>query len=220
MLSQIIGYLIKFFVRRNITDYPNTRNLNKIFMDCVDLALNSKGEVLLNSICDYLKKNSSSDTTFEEKLRGPLYTTNVDSTRFILCALEERHTTKEIHTDLWEKDEHNKFIWTIEHIFPEGENIPDCWVDMIAQGNRDLANQYWETYVHTIGNLTITGYNPNLSNMSFEDKKNRMKDQNYIGYRNGLFLNQDVVIANEWTIEQIKNRTNKLVELLMNTYAL
>ena len=220
MLSQIISYLIKFFVRRNITDYPNTRNLNKIFMDCVDLALNSKGESLLNSICDYLKKNSSSDTTFEEKLRGPLYITNVDSTRFILCALEEKHTTKEIHTDLWEKDEHNKFIWTIEHIFPEGDNIPEYWVNMIANGDKELANQYLEKYVHTIGNLTITGYNSNLSNMSFDDKKNRMKGQNYIGYKNGLFLNSDVVSKSIWTIDEIQNRTNKIVEILMKDFEL
>ena len=127
---------------------------------------------------------------------------------------------KEIHTDLWEKDEHNKFIWTIEHIFPEGDNIPKCWVDMIANGDKELANQYLEKYVHTIGNLTITGYNSNLSNVSFDDKKDRMKGQNYIGYKNGLFLNSDVVSKSTWTIDEIQNRTNKIVEILMKDFEL
>lgn len=34
---------------------------------------------------------------------------------------EVQHTTKEIYTDLWSRDNSNKYIWTIEHIFPEGQ---------------------------------------------------------------------------------------------------
>ena len=45
------------------------------------------------------------------------------------------------------------------------------WVQMIANGDVALAKQYRANYVHTIGNLTITGYNQNLSNMSFGRKR-------------------------------------------------
>jgi hypothetical protein len=45
-------------------------------------------------------------------------------------------------TDLWERDEKTRFIWTVEHIFPQGESIPDCWVNMIADGDRDLAEEH------------------------------------------------------------------------------
>lgn len=207
----IIKYLTKFFVRRNITDFPNTRNLNKIFMDIVESIKDLKGNDVVNRVLSILKDNSSSDTVFEEKLYGPIYDDNVDSTRFLLCYYEDKFKTNEIHTNLWSRDKNNKYIWTIEHIFPEGKNIPQSWIDMIANGDKVLAKKYLEEYVHTLGNLTITGYNQNLSNMSFEQKLNLQKDGKYIGYKNGLKLNEDVVNQNLWSIENIKKRTEKLV---------
>jgi len=42
---------------------------------------------------------------------------------------------------------------------------------MIANGDEKLAYEYLNDYVHTLGNLTITGYNSNLSNFDFEKKK-------------------------------------------------
>lgn len=48
---------------------------------------------------------------------------------------------------------------------------------MIADGNEDLAYEYLNKYVHTLGNLTITGYNSNLSNYDFEKKKYRKKSR-------------------------------------------
>ena len=73
----------------------------------------------------------------------------------------------------------------------------------------------------TKGNLTITGYNQNLSNLSFEKKKNRVnKDGNYIGYKNGLKLNEDIVNKDTWHIEDIKKRTNKLVDFFIKEFEL
>ena len=91
---------------------------------------------------------------------------------------------------------------------------------MIAGGDKELAKQYRSDYVHTLGNLTITGYNQHLSNMSFEQKKDRKsKDKTKdMGYRNGLYLNQTVVNEDSWTIDKIKNRTNTLVQILKNMY--
>ena len=128
------------------------------------------------------------------------------------------YQTKEIYTDLWSRDNSNKYIWTIEHVFPEGQNIPDSWVNMIADGDKNLAKKYLDDYVHTIGNLTITGYNQNLSNMSFEEKRNRKKDGKDIGYTNGLYLNKDIVNEEKWTVDKIKDRTDKLVNILLNKY--
>lgn len=56
--------------------------------------------------------------------------------------------------------------------------------------------------------------------MSFDKKKDRKsKDKSKdIGYKNGLFLNQDVVTEDVWTIDKIKNRTNKIVGILIEMY--
>ena len=218
-ILELVEMLTVFFVRRNITDIPNTRNLNKIFMDIIENIKNMNGEEICNYIKNKLKEISASDEIFEQKLRGPVYDENPEATRYILCSIESLHQTKETYTDLWSRDNSNKYIWTIEHIFPEGQNIPEVWVKMIADGDREKAKEYLEKYVHTLGNLTITGYNQNLSNMSFTDKRDRKnKDGKDIGYRNGLFLNEDVVNQEDWTIEKINNRTDKIIDILMDLF--
>ena len=220
IIKEIIDFLVKFFVRRNITDYPNTRNLTKIFMDAVSLISDKKGEEIYELIKVFLINNSSSDEEFEKKLNGGLYIDNPEATRFLLCYYENRFMTSERYTDLWKRDNSNKYVWTIEHIFPEGNNIPDSWVNMIADGNRELANEYLNKYVHTLGNLTITGYNQTLSNLSFIEKKDRKKDGKFVGYRNGLTLNEDVVSEEEWKIDNINNRTKKLVDYFVEEFKL
>ncbi|MBQ6118566.1 MAG: DUF1524 domain-containing protein, partial [Clostridia bacterium] len=219
-ITDIIKILITFFVRRNITDIPNTRKLTQLFIDIIAEIKQLSSVEIVNTIHTRLKSVAASDEVFEEKLRGPIYDENPEATRFILCSIESQHQTKEIYSDLWARDNSKKYLWTIEHIFPEGENIPDEWVDMIANGDKSLAKQYRLDYVHTLGNLTITGYNQNLSNMPFEQKRDRKsKDKSKdIGYRNGLYLNQDVVSQTAWTIQKIQNRTDFLVNILLEMY--
>lgn len=219
-INTVTGALVKFFVRRNVTDVPNTRRLTQLFIDIIADVKTKKGDKLVKAVIKKLIEVSAPDAVFEEKLRGPLYDENPEATRFILCSIESSHQTKEIYTELWSRDSSNKYIWTIEHIFPEGENIPKAWVDMIADGDKDLAKTYRGDYVHTLGNLTITGYNQNLSNMSFEQKKDRKsKDKKKeMGYRNGLFLNKDVVKEDIWTINKIQKRTDKIVGILLKMY--
>lgn len=220
-ISSIIELLVKFFVRRNITDYPNTRNLNKLFMDIVAEIEGLKSKQVTDKVYELIVTNSSDDAIFKSKLQGPLYQINTDSTRFLLCYYEDKYSTKEIHTNLWERDKGNKYIWTIEHIFPEGENIPQDWIDMIAGGDEKLAYEIYDKYVHTIGNLTITGYNSNLSNMSFQKKMDRKKDEGtYIGYRNGLKLNEDVVSEDKWLQSNIEIRSAKLINIFMEDFSL
>jgi len=221
ILKEIIEYIISFFVRRNITDFPNTRNLVKIFMDTVAIAKENTGKDIYNKVVEHLRNNSSSDETFKEKLAGQVYQDNPDATRFLLCYYEDQFKTNEIYTDLWKRSDSNKFVWTIEHIFPEGENIPAHWVKMIANGDSSKATEYLNKFTHTLGNLTITGYNSSLSNMSFENKRDRTsKDGKYIGYRNGLKLNEDVVNQNEWTIKNITDRTEKLITYFVGHFTL
>lgn len=219
-IDEIIHILITFFVRRNVTDVPNTRKLTQLFIDIITDSKSSHGKEVVNIIHSKLKSVSAPDDLFESKLRGSIYDENPEATRFLLCSIEAQHQTKEIYSDLWSRDNSNKYVWTIEHIFPEGENIPQAWVDMIADGDKELAKKYFLDYVHTLGNLTITGYNQNLSNMPFEQKRDRKsKDKTkYIGYRNGLFLNQSVVNEDKWTVDKIKDRTDMLVKILLGMY--
>ena len=218
-IKAIVDLLINFFVRRNVTDVPSTRKIPQLFMDIIAEIKDMTGKTIINSIRKHLKDVSATDTAFEKALRGPIYDDNPEATRFLLCGIEAKHQTKEIYSDLWKRDGSNKYIWTIEHVFPEGEKIPEAWVKMIADGDRELANMYREKYVHTLGNLTITGYNQSLSNMPFEKKRDRKVKNKDVGYRNGLFLNKNIIKAKTWTIDKIESRTNRIILILMDMYS-
>lgn len=223
-INKLIRLLTKYFVRRNITDYPSTRDLSRIFMDIISKIEESEavGNDIVTLIVETLSapSNCASDEHFRRSLEGDVYKENVGATRYILCKLAESAMTQETWTDLWRRTDKKVFVWTIEHIFPEGENIPQCWVDMIANGDKQLAQKYLEEYTHKIGNLTITGYNSTLGNKSFEEKRDRKsKDgQRFIGYKNGLEINREIATKNTWTIEDIKARTTTLVDELMKVY--
>jgi uncharacterized protein with ParB-like and HNH nuclease domain len=215
---ELISFLVKYFVRRNITDTPPTRDLDNIFIDIIS-KLHIKGEYDFEIIKETLKERMASTELFKEKLSGKIYDENSGATRFILCKLEEINKTKETFVNFWARDEKGKFIWTIEHIFPQGENIPTDWIDMIANGDKKKAKEIQDKYVHTIGNLTLTGYNSKLSNFSFEKKRDRVNKENVnVGYKNGLFLNEDLKNEDKWTEDKIIKRGEKLKEKIIKLF--
>lgn len=219
-LALLVKLLVCFFVRRNLTDTPPTRDLERLFISICE-SLESEG---LKGIAaaEYIKKRlvdvSASDAFFKERLEGLIYDVNPDMTRYILTVIASPSVTKEMKP-LWERYASGNYVWTIEHIFPQGKNIPDEWVKMVADGDMSKAIEVQEKQVHTLGNLTITGYNSKLSNMPFVTKRDR-KDVNgaNVGYRNGLNLNNELVNTDTWTSEQIQERTDKLVGLTLKAF--
>lgn len=223
-INKVIELLNKYFVRRNLTDYPGTRDLTRIFMDIITRIEDDepKGVEVIKLVVEILSNsnNCASDELFRQRLEGDIYKDNVGAARYILCKLAENAMTQETWTDLWARTPKNVYIWSIEHIFPEGENIPQCWIDMIASGDANLAKKYLNEYTHKIGNLTITGYNSTLSNKSFVEKRDRQsKDgKRFIGYKNGLDINKDIAQKDSWTIDDIKTRTTAMVDELIKIY--
>ena len=221
LTRELIKFLVKYFIRRNLTDFPNTRDLDTIFIGLIDLCESDKKNMSFENIQTYLTHADrfQNINIFEDKLRGSIYEENTDMARFILCKLEEDHFTEETKRDLWQKDDKGKFVWTIEHIFPEGENIPKDWVKMIANGDNEEAKKVQIAWVHKIGNLTITIFNSKLSNLSFEKKRDRKDDKgNWIGYKNGLFLNKELADKRKWLVEDISDRTTLLFELVLDKF--
>lgn len=220
-IARIVQLLIRFFVRRNITDIPPTRDLERLFIAICEEIEDGRltGVNALRHVRNRLVGVSASNATFKEKLEGPIYDVNPDMIRYILTVLATPSVTKEMK-GLWERYPSGNYVWTIEHVFPQGENIPASWVEMIGGGDKAKAQEIQVTHVHTLGNLTITGYNSKLSNLSFVEKRDR-KDQSgtLVGYRNGLNLNEDLVSVEAWTMELIEKRTEKLVELAIKAFA-
>lgn len=221
-LVEICALLTRFFVRRNLTDTPPTRDLTRLFIRIIEEADDEglKGENLISGIRERLVAVSATDAVFEEELRGPIYESNPDTTRFILAALAKPSVTKEMR-GLWDRYKSGTYVWTIEHVFPQGKNIPEAWVDMIAGGDKKKAEEIQQQYVHTLGNLTLTGYNSTLSNLSFTEKKSRKdKSGNQVGYLNGLNINADIADRDEWTLSDITTRTDNLVPKVLTLFTL
>lgn len=222
-LATISEFLVKYLVRRNLTDQPPTRDLARNFISLIEVLRSKPSEDALEIIRDEFQKKGwiAPDDMFRAKLEGNLYEENVDATRFVLYKIEESHQTREKFTDLWKRDSRGDFIWTVEHIFPQGSNIPESWVKMIAGGDLTKAKEYRELHVHKLGNLTITGYNSKLGNKSFEEKRDRKDaDGRSVGYKNGLHLNAELQDKYSWTVQNILARTKELVDEAMNLFSI
>ena len=122
--------------------------------------------------------------------------------------------------DPWATSDDGKWVWTIEHIFPEGSNIPRAWIEMIANGDQSIAEELQKKYVHCLGNLTLTGFNSTLSNKSFIDKRDMTKDNKYIGYKNGLSLNKTLAEKETWSIDDIQERGEYLSDKVVAIFKL
>jgi len=181
------------------------------------------------------KEKPSSINDLKEGLKDNLFYYNSGMARFVLSKLDEISHSKEYKPDLWARNEKGLLVWTVEHIFPQGEKIPKCWVDMIADGDKSKAEEIHEEWVHCLGNLTLSGYNSKLSNASFEDKQNLHENKKFlghkinIGYKNGLSLNNfefsingkntSLAVIDRWTQASIEERNNAIVDVLLKIFA-
>ena len=218
----VINLLCNYFIRRNVTDSPPTRDLTNIFMEII-AEINQLEQFDFVKIRTVLleKGRPATDGYFREKLQGNLYEENVGATRYILSSIELAQTqTKERYINFYERNK-NLFLWTVEHILPQGDKIPSEWVSMIANDDVVLANQILKKCVHKLGNLTLTAYNSNLSNMSLVKKQERKNTEGKcIGFKNGLMLNEVVKDSPTWTENDIEDRTKDLVEKAIEIFEL
>ncbi|RVZ62655.1 DUF262 domain-containing protein [Helicobacter pylori] len=118
--------------------------------------------------------------------------TKKKKTRYFLERLENFNTNEPVDTQKC----------TIEHIMPQ--TLTEEW-------ERDLGGNFQaihDKYLHTIGNLTLTGYNQEYSNNSFQEKRDMEK-----GFKQSpLKLNQSLRDLKVFGEEQIKKRANDLAD--------
>lgn len=217
-LESVVHLLTSFFVRRNLTGYPPTHALAKLFMTTIKSVGAARGYEVLTVVTEVLNAASATDEEFRERLVGRIYQENTDVARFVLATLAEDAMTKETKVDLW-RQEKNHFVWTIEHILPQGENLPPAWKQML--GGEAVSAAVQEEHRHRLGNLTITAYNSNLGNKSFLEKRDRKDSKGRsIGYRNGLSLNAELAARDSWTANDIEKRTVALADKVVERFPL
>ena len=101
--------------------------------------------------------------------------------------------------------------YTIEHILPQNENLSAKWRDELGPEWQRVQ----ETWLHTLGNLTLTGYNAEYSDRPFSEKRD-MKG----GFRESpLKLNEGLSSLDKWDEAVIKDRAGRLAALAAGVWA-
>lgn len=94
---------------------------------------------------------------------------------------------------------------TIEHVLPQHPG--ETWLEVLAAYTEpgQTPTALHQTLVHTLGNLTLTGYNSTLSNRPFEAKREELR-------RSGLRMNQEIASLDDWTPDAIRERGRRLAQ--------
>lgn len=189
---EILDTLISYVFRRAICGIP-TNSLNKTF---ATLYKKIKSETYLESLkaafllMDSYRRFPSDDELKKDLQLKDVY--NFRSRNYLLESLEN-----------WKRKELvNAENYTIEHILPQNPNLSSEWKTELGDN--------WEVdkvkYLHTLGNLSLTGYNSELSDHPFSHKKIITGGFN----TSPLFLNESVREAIRWNAEAILKRVSKL----------
>ena len=94
--------------------------------------------------------------------------------------------------------------YTIEHILPQNPELPVSWRQALGENWKDIQ----EEWLHRLGNLTLTGYNPELSDRPFHEKRDHQG-----GFATSpLHLNAGLGQLESWGVDQIQQRGARLAE--------
>ncbi len=179
--------LAGFVIRRSVCG-ESTRGYGRFFPSVIKaLRVNPREElrtVLLN-------EGWPDDTAFVAHLvEFPIYKRERNKCRLLLETLERQHGHKE---------EVNLKRLSVEHVLPQtidaGDDDGMTWQRILGPNWQSLH----EKWLHTLGNLTLTGYNPELGNGSFADKKAAFAQSN-------VSLNGHFIELAQWGEQDIKQR--------------
>ncbi|GAA9146740.1 DUF262 and DUF1524 domain-containing protein [Helicobacter pylori] len=185
--------LIESYICRRAVCGLGTNSLNKVFPSFTKHIQKDK----------YFKSLEAHFGSLTEKQRFPnndefkkLFITinfyNFKKNKYFFERLEKFDTEEPVNTK----------ECTIEHIMPQ---------TLTKEWKRDLGENFQaihDKYLHTIGNLTLTGYNQEYSNNSFQEKKDMEK-----GFKDSpLKLNQSLKDLESFGEKEIEKRANDLAD--------
>ena len=186
-LLDILDLLISYIFRRSVCGYT-TNSLNKVFASIVIL-LKSK-DIYKQIEKGLMSKSFPGDEEFRaEFIKCNFYKKGTEFCKYTLKSLE-------IFENKEQTDMENI---TIEHIMPQTLNSE--W--RIELGSK--FEQIHSEYINTIGNLTLTGYNPELSNKNFELKKRYYEESN-------IKMSREIANYDKWKDVEIRDRAEQLFE--------
>lgn len=196
VFKEILDILESYVFRRAICEIP-TNVLNKTFatlykeIDVKDYLTSFKAALILKDTARRYPSDDEFVRKFQEK---DVY--NFRNKNYLLTRLENSKHSKEPV---------NVGDYTIEHILPQNGNLSDSWKSELGESWKEIQAKY----LHTIGNLTLTGYNSELSDRPFKEKQSISG-----GFKSSnLFLNKGLGELESWNEPAITARAFQLSNL-------
>jgi alkylated DNA nucleotide flippase Atl1 len=196
-LREVVSYIESFLVRRQLAGIPPNA-LNRLFVQFVgQLPQDDSFPQALRRELSRQRRYWPSDEQLREAIRTrPFYFSGRGPQRkLILERLEQSYGHPE-QVDFESSD------LTVEHILPQ--TLSEEWRGHLISLGQD-PDEVHQTLVHTLGNLTLTAFNGQLSNNPFERKR-----QIYGGSH--LELNRTLTGQDAWGRDQILARADELVD--------
>ena len=188
---EAIEIIESYIFRRSVCDMQ-TRSLNQIFA-ILAYAIQDDDPLTSLKIALYRsgkKRRFPSDIEFCDAL----------TTRDVYSMRHHFYLLDRLENDSKEKIDTTSF--TVEHVLPQNQNLGASWREMLGSDWKTIQ----ETWLHRLGNLTLTGYNSEYSDRSFTDKKTMEKGFDESPLRINHFIRE----STKWTVTEIEERGKRL----------
>ncbi|WP_154429012.1 DUF262 and DUF1524 domain-containing protein [Helicobacter pylori] len=195
----IIALIESYICRRAVCGIP-PNGLNKLFASFARHIQKNEYFKSLEAYFLLLKNNQRfpNNDEFKDRFITINFYNLKEKKKYFLERLENFDTEEPVNTK----------ELTVEHIMPQKP---------MEEWERDLGENFQEIhnkYLHTIGNLTLTGYNSKYRNNSFQEKRGMEK-----GFKDSpLRLNQSLRDLESFGEEEIKKRAKDLADLALKIW--
>jgi predicted transport protein/uncharacterized protein with ParB-like and HNH nuclease domain len=193
-LTQAVRMIESYVFRRVICGIP-TNSLNKTFSRFMRNV--NKDQYLESVQAEFLLMTSYRRFPLDGEMRREMLIKDVYNLRtrnYLLKKLENKDRKEKVNVE----------EYTIEHILPQNPNLSEQWKTELGENWKDVQ----EKYLHTIGNITLTGYNSELSDRPFQNKK-KLEG----GFSDSpLRLNKSVANKDVWNEASITSRAKELID--------
>ena len=208
ILNKVLTFFFNYLLRRVICGVGSNslRGLyktlyNRIFFN--DENLSNYYDAILQFFYQLNTKDSiPSDSQFKDALMNFDLYTKKNVCKYVLKSIENSDSngqeTKEI-IDV-------KSL-SIEHIMPQ--ILTDIWKKELGANYEKIH----EKYLHNLGNLSLTGYNGELGQKPFAEKKESLSQKSHV-----VVLNKDILSQSKWNDETIKQRADRLSGILLKLF--
>jgi uncharacterized protein with ParB-like and HNH nuclease domain len=188
---KVVAILESYIVRRMVVGVPSNSLAGVFITLCKIKPTSDSPSLWLSAALDGETKNRRWPTEsefFERWLRAPIYGSRVCQVLFERIEEHSGHREPAEYTNV-----------SVEHVMPQ--TLSHEWEQVLGADARGIHSEW----LHTVGNLTLTGYNSALSNATFSEKKRVFADSHFE-------LNKYFACCDVWDEPEIRHRAEALFE--------